>query len=92
MHPAYAHLVYMYKNQNIPGVHAFTKIMTKAHLIKGGGGGGQGVALICLCMWSQKPPETVSEINFKTFTQTPPLFVYLLSCYKIPSAINLGNL
>ena len=41
--------------------------MTKAHLIRGGG--GQGMAFI----WSQKPPDTVSEIiNFKIFLEEHP--------------------
>ena len=45
--------------------------MTEAHLIRGGG--GQGIALICLHMWSQKLPETLSDIiNFKIFLGEHP--------------------
>ena len=42
--------------------------MTEAHLIRGGG--GQDIAFICLHMWSQKPPETLSD-NYHKFQNFP---------------------
>ena len=55
MHPAYAQI---YQKPKGACLH---KIMAKVHLVRGGG--GQGMGFICLCMWSQMLPETVSEIS-----------------------------
>ena len=61
--------------------------MTEAYLIRGGG--GQGIALICLHMWSQKPPETLSDIinsssKFSWGSTPRPPLLELLLYHKIP--------
>ena len=66
----------------------FAKTVTKTYLISGGGRAWYGLKiLVYMCMWSQKPPETVSEIiNFKIFLgkyPRAPIYVHLLLYHLI---------